>query len=101
MQFVNVAHEGQGYPTADTGKRVFIGRHSGHHELVSALTKAKSLATKAGRAERRVVRIQRRIWLAQMLLWPVLIIAGLLGAAWLVVTLRRTDPAPPPDIQLP
>ena len=71
---------------------------------MSTTSKAKSLALTAGRAERRVVRLQRRIWLAQLLVWPVVITAALIGVGWLVKTLRRPAPAPvspPPDIQLP
>jgi hypothetical protein len=51
-----------------------------------------------------MVRVQRRIWLAQILLWPALLIAGVAGAAWLLTSRRRAEPvpvSPPADIQLP
>lgn len=77
---------------------------TGNTAPVSTTTTVKSLATTAARAERKVVRVQRRIWLAQLLLWPVLITTGLIGAALLVNRLRPAKPEPvnpPPDIQLP
>jgi hypothetical protein len=62
------------------------------------------VTVKVGRAERRVVRMQRRIWLAQLLVWPTLITAGVVGA---VVLLRMWGarrpaeaPLPPEDNQL-
>jgi hypothetical protein len=41
-----------------------------------------------GRAERKVLRLQRRLWLAQLAMWPTVIVlaAGLLAA---VVWVRR------------
>lgn len=77
---------------------------TGNTAAVSTTSKVKSLATTAGRAERKVVRVQRRIWLAQLLLWPVLVTTGLIGVALLVSRLRPGKPepvSPPPDIQLP
>lgn len=71
---------------------------------MSAITKAKSVASTAARTERRVVRIQRRVWLAQLLLWPTLLVAAVAGAAWLITSRKRAEPvpvSPPPDIQLP
>ena len=73
-------------------------------QLMSAITKAKSVVTTAARTERRVVRVQRRIWLAQMLLWPTLLVTAAAGGAWLIASRRRTEPAPvspAADIQLP
>ncbi|MET0899196.1 MAG: hypothetical protein ABWY45_14920 [Mycobacterium sp.] len=71
---------------------------------MSVLTTAKTVTVKVGRAERRVVRVQRRIWLAQILLWPTLLTAGVVGA---VVLARRwgarrpaEPPRPPGDDQL-
>jgi hypothetical protein len=55
---------------------------------MSALTTAKTVTVKLGHAERRAVRIQRRIWLAQALMWPALLLLGLLGAVALVRVTR-------------
>ncbi|WP_199254769.1 hypothetical protein [Mycolicibacterium mengxianglii] len=50
--------------------------------------KAKSVAVTLGRAERRAVRVQRRIWLAQMLFWPLLIGAGILATTLVLLRVR-------------
>lgn len=44
-----------------------------------------------GRAERKVLRLQRRLWLAQLAMWPTVIVlaAGLLAAVVLWVRRRR------------
>jgi hypothetical protein len=63
---------------------------------VSVLTTAKTVTVKVGRAERRVVRVQRRIWLAQMLMWPTLVTAGVVGAVVLVRVWGARRPAEPP-----
>ncbi|RDH74424.1 hypothetical protein DVS77_31845 [Mycolicibacterium moriokaense] len=41
------------------------------------------------RAQQRVVTVQRRVWLAQILMWPTVIAGGLLTASGLVWLLRR------------
>ena len=62
---------------------------------MSVLTTAKTVTVKVGRAERRVVRLQRRIWLAQLLMWPTLLVTGAVGAVVLVRAWRaRQAPAP-------
>lgn len=70
---------------------------------MSAITKAKSVVSTAARTERRVVRIQRRVWLAQILLWPTLLVTAVAGAAWLITSRKRAEPVPesPPAVQLP
>ena len=40
-------------------------------------------------AEHRIVKIQRRVWLAQVLMWPTIIVAAVLSAGALVWFLRR------------
>ncbi|CAN5350414.1 hypothetical protein BH10ACT9_BH10ACT9_00100 [soil metagenome] len=55
---------------------------------MSALKTAKSVTVKLGRAERRAVRVQRRIWLAQLLMWPALGVVGVVGAVVVVRTAR-------------
>ncbi|ORA09558.1 hypothetical protein [Mycobacterium arosiense] len=53
-----------------------------------------------GRAERKVLRLQRRLWLAQLAMWPIAIVlaaALLAGTVW--VLRRKTagqglDPTP-------
>lgn len=40
-----------------------------------------------GRAERKVLRLQRRLWLAQLAMWPTVIVLAILlagGALWVV-----------------
>jgi len=45
--------------------------------------------TRLRRAEQRVVKVQRRIWLAQVLAWPTVIAAGATAVGALVWFLRR------------
>ncbi|TPG37435.1 hypothetical protein [Mycolicibacterium hodleri] len=43
--------------------------------------------TQLGHAQQRIVKVQRRVWLAQVLMWLIVSIAGLLsigGAVWAV-----------------
>ena len=43
--------------------------------------------TRIRHAEKRIVKVQRRVWLAQVVMWPSLTIVGLLaigGAVWAV-----------------
>jgi hypothetical protein len=39
--------------------------------------------------EHRIVKIQRRVWLAQVLMWPTILVAAVLSAGVLVWFLRR------------
>ncbi|WP_445166780.1 hypothetical protein ACTXG7_23540 [Mycolicibacterium sp. Dal123E01] len=41
------------------------------------------------RAERRIVKVQRRVWLAQVLLWPAIVVGAVLSVGTLVWFLRR------------
>jgi hypothetical protein len=43
----------------------------------------------ARRAERRIVKVQRRVWLAQLLLWPTLVAGVVLSMGALVWFLRN------------
>ena len=45
--------------------------------------------TRLRRAEQRIVKVQRRIWLAQVLAWPTVIAAGATSVGVLVWFLRR------------
>jgi hypothetical protein len=45
--------------------------------------------TRLRRAERRIVKVQRRVWLAQALAWPTVIAAGAATVGVLVWFLRR------------
>lgn len=47
--------------------------------------------TRLRTAERKVVKMQRRLWLAQMLMWPTLILTGVTAVAAVVVALRRRN----------
>ncbi len=39
--------------------------------------------------EQRVVKLQRRVWLAQILMWPTIVVGALLSAVALVGFLQR------------
>ncbi|MCK8647163.1 hypothetical protein [Mycobacterium colombiense] len=46
-----------------------------------------------GRAERKVLRLQRRLWLAQLAMWPTLTVLAVLlvaGVLWVVARRRST-----------
>jgi len=45
--------------------------------------------TRLRHAQERIVRVQRRVWLAQILAWPTVIAAGLLSAGGVVWFVRR------------
>ena len=40
-------------------------------------------------AQQRIVKVQRRVWLAQLLMWPTVVAAGMLSVGGLVWVLRR------------
>lgn len=40
-------------------------------------------------AQQRVVKVQRRLWLAQLLLWPAVVVAGVLAVVGVGWILRR------------
>jgi hypothetical protein len=40
-------------------------------------------------AQQRIVKVQRRVWLAQVLMWPTVVAAGMLSVGGLVWLLRR------------
>jgi hypothetical protein len=45
--------------------------------------------TRLRHAQQRIVRVQRRVWLAQVLMWPTAIAAGVSSVSGLVWILRR------------
>jgi hypothetical protein len=45
--------------------------------------------TRLRQAQQRMVRVQRRVWLAQVLMWPTVIAAGVSSVGGLVWILRR------------
>ncbi|WNG94515.1 hypothetical protein [Mycobacterium sp. ITM-2016-00318] len=45
--------------------------------------------TRLRHAQERIVRVQRRVWLAQILAWPTVVAAGLLSAGGVVWFVRR------------
>ena len=45
--------------------------------------------TRLRHARQRIVRVQRRVWLAQVLMWPTVIAAGASSVGGLVWILRR------------
>lgn len=44
-----------------------------------------------GRAERRIVKVQRRLWLAQLLMWPTVLLTGAGVVAVVALVLRRRN----------
>lgn len=52
-----------------------------------------------GSAERKVMRLQRRLWLAQLAMWPTVFVLAAAVVAGVVWVLRRKvdrQPGPPP-----
>lgn len=47
--------------------------------------------TRVRNAQRKVVRMQRRLWLAQLLMWPTLVLTGVAIVAGVVTALRRRN----------
>ncbi len=45
--------------------------------------------TRLRHAQQRIVSVQRRVWLTQILIWPTVIATGLLSVSGLVWFLRR------------
>jgi hypothetical protein len=45
--------------------------------------------TRLRHAQQRIVKVERRVWLAQVLMWPTAVAAGMLAAGGLVWILRR------------
>lgn len=45
--------------------------------------------TRLRHAEQRIVKVQRRVWLAQVLAWPTMIVAGATSVGVLLWFLRR------------
>jgi hypothetical protein len=62
--------------------RVFPQPIVGIRERMDKLTRLRH-------AQQRIVKVQRRVWLAQVLMWPTVIAAGLSSVGGLVWFLRR------------
>jgi hypothetical protein len=45
--------------------------------------------TRLRHAQQRIVRAQRRVWLAQIVMWPTVLAAGLLSTGIAVLIMRR------------
>lgn len=45
--------------------------------------------TRLRHAQQRILKVQRRLWLAQIAMWPTLVVAGLVTVAAAVFLLRR------------
>jgi hypothetical protein len=45
--------------------------------------------TRLRHAQRRIVKVERRVWLAQVFIWPTAVAAGMLAVAGLVWILRH------------
>ncbi|MFG1929238.1 hypothetical protein ACGFK1_01080 [Mycobacterium sp. NPDC048908] len=45
--------------------------------------------TRLRRAQQRIVKIERRMWLAQILMWPAVIAVGVFSVGGVVFVLRR------------
>ena len=70
----------------DTAGCRFAEPFAGIRERMTKLTRLRH-------AQQRIVRVQRRVWLAQVLTWPAVIATGLLSAAGLAWFLRRRYPS--------
>lgn len=73
----------------------------GLNHLPSGMCLAMTLietSRRLGRAERKVLRLQRRLWLAQLAMWPTVIVlaAGLLAAVVWVLRRRSAGRGPEP-----
>jgi hypothetical protein len=60
----------------------FINRVVGIPERMDKLTRLRH-------AQRRIVKVQRRLWLAEVLMWPTVFAAGVSSVGGLVWLLRR------------
>ncbi len=49
--------------------------------IVGINTRMNKLA-RVRHAEKRIVKYQRRVWLAQLVMWPMLVIGTVAGAVW-------------------
>ncbi|KUI28800.1 hypothetical protein [Mycobacterium sp. GA-2829] len=45
--------------------------------------------TRVRHAQQRLLKVQRRLWLAQLAMWPTLIVTGVAVVAGVVLVLRR------------
>ncbi|MGE2717159.1 hypothetical protein ACQI4L_24145 [Mycolicibacterium litorale] len=45
--------------------------------------------TRLRHAQRRILKVQRRLWLAQIAMWPTLVVTGVAAVAGVVFLLRR------------
>lgn len=60
--------------------------------LVVGIPGGMNKLTRLRHAEQRIVKVQRRVWLAQVLAWPTVIVAGATSLGVLVWFLRRRSP---------
>jgi len=58
-------------------------------QLVVGIPERMDKLTRVRHAQRRIVKVQRRRWLAEVLMWPTVIVAGVLLVGGLVWLLRR------------
>ncbi|SBS78668.1 conserved hypothetical protein [uncultured Mycobacterium sp.] len=56
---------------------------------IAGIKKRMDTLPRLRHAEHRIVKIQRRVWLAQVLMWPTIIVGALLSAGALMWFLRR------------
>ena len=75
---VGYRHRGRGRATSS----VFI-------QLVVGIPERMDKLTRLRHAQRRIVRVQRRLWLAEVLMWPTVIAAGVSSVGGLVWFLRQ------------
>jgi hypothetical protein len=68
---------------------------------ICAAMNVKEASRRARRAEQMVLRLQRRLWFAQLALWPTVVLSGILvmAAAWALWRRksdgRQADTVPP------
>jgi hypothetical protein len=58
-------------------------------QLVVGIPERMEKLARVRHAQRRIIKVQRRLWLAEVLMWPTVIVAGASSVGGLVWFLRR------------
>jgi hypothetical protein len=62
------------------------------HPALAGHKKRMDKLARVRRTQRRIVKIQRRVWLAEVLMWPAAIASGIVAVGGLLYILRRRSP---------
>lgn len=57
--------------------------------LILGINGRMSKLARVRHAEKRIVKVQRRVWLAQLLMWPTIVVGAILSAGAVVWLLQR------------